>query len=166
MSFKIKITEKIIGVSLISLSCLFLYYSIIGFNQILKLINSAGEEISILKVIKNYHYPFIVPILGIVSGTLLLFRKRIGWIGSVIISFTNGIVIAILLLKSFNNENLDEEMTNSEIIIFSLIALVFLIFGITLLNKSFREKYQPTKYTWSIISIIILMLCIDKILIE
>jgi len=166
MNINRKSAEKIIGISLVIWSFIVLYYNIITFKYIIEITNLSWEEISLFKITKNYHFQFIIAILNLASGILLILSKRIGWMGSVVMSIVNGLGFIIFLWPLNTDESIHNEMTNSELLMFSSIIILFFIFGLVLLNKVFRKKYQPTKNTWVIITLIIIILCADKILIN
>ena len=167
MNINRKSAEKIIGISLIIWGFIVLYFYIITMKRIFEITNLSWEEISLFKITKNYHFQFIIAILNLASGILLILSKRIGWIGSIVTAIVNGLGLIIFLWIFFNNdESIDNEITNTELLIFSSITILFLTFGLVLMNKVFRNEYQPTKKTWLIMTLIIVALCADKILIN
>ncbi len=162
MKINRKIAEQIIGFMLIAWSCVTLYITTISFKYILESLNLSWEEISIFNVIKNYHFQFIIPVLTITSVVLLILNKRIGWVGSTVMSFVYGLWVLIVLLRNLFVDGIYEtEVSNSVLIITSLITTFFLILGVALLHKVFREKYQPTKKTWLAMTLTIIVLSVD-----
>ena len=161
MKINRSISEKVIGIALIIWSCTILYFTFTGLKQLFEISNLSWEEISIFKVIKNYRFQIFIPILSIISGVLLIMNKRIGWIGSVVMSFVYGLGIIIYSCKTYN-----AEITISNLILPIVISLLFLVLGLVLLNNVFREKYRPSKYTWIIMALTIALLCVDHIFIK
>ena len=160
------ISEKVIGIILITWSCIKLYYTSSNLINIFEISDLSWEEVSIFKVVKNYHFQYIIPILSIVSGLLLILNKRVGWIGSTVMSFVTGIGIIILSWKLYNAEGNSIEITISDFLLPSFLTVLFLIIGLVLLSKVYREEYLPTKNTWIIMILTIIILCVYSILIN
>jgi hypothetical protein len=162
-----KITEKSIGVFQIIWGSLTLGLTIwstkllfdIGFEHL----DYSWEDISISKVIKNYHYQILLPLLTIFAGVLLILNKRIGWLTGVLTSALYGIS---MISSPWTIEN--KEMENETLIyIFAgLVSLIFIAITGLLLTKQIRIKYNPTKKTWLIIGLLFILLLLDKLLLK
>lgn len=164
-----RIIEKVASILLMVWGIVALYYAIIKINYTYAFYLKAEYEfgeISIFKIIRNFYFPVVIPVVTIVFSILLLLSKRIGWIGSIITSFVNGLGLMILLWKSIKDlENGNDGEYSLEYFIFTSIVIILLVVGGVLLNKMFRQKYSPTLKEWIGIVIIIVLLLIDRIII-
>jgi hypothetical protein len=89
-----KIIEKVIGIFLIAFGSLVLVIAIWSIKQVFD-IAFENFDISIPKVIKNYHYQILLPLMTIFSGLTLILKKKIGWLMGIVTSATYGISIAL-----------------------------------------------------------------------
>lgn len=160
-----KIIEKVIGIFQIVWGTLVLVIIISSFKQFFDIsferFDNYWEYISIPKVVKNYHYLILLPLMTIFAGLTLILKKKIGWLMGIVTSATYGISIVLLPWT------IDKEIGNITLIyVFTgLISLVFItIFGL-LMTKQIREKYNPTKKNWVIMSILFALLILDRLFI-
>ncbi len=121
------------------------------------------ENISLPKILKNYHFRLLLSLLTIFGGLTLMINKRIGWILSVVTSLLYGITTIL----AFQKVKMD---TSFKLDIYDLLAgliaiLFFTIFGL-LLTRQFRNKYKPTNKTWWIIVGLVILLLVDRLLID
>jgi hypothetical protein len=123
------------------------------------------EKISIWKILKTYHFGFLLAILSLISGLLLILKKNSGWQLAIITSFVTGILGAINLIYSYSKpDKLKFNQTNT--ILQVTIMTVFLLITFILLLKPFRTKYNPTRRTWWTSFIIVALLLMDKIIFQ
>ncbi len=121
------------------------------------------EKISIWKILKTYHFEFLLAILSLISGLLLILNKKSGWQLAIITSFVTAMLSVIELIYFYCRPNkLKFDKTNA--ISFQLpIIVIFFSISFILLLKSFRTKYGLTRSTRWIIIIIAGLLLFDKI---
>lgn len=156
-------TEKAIAIYLILWGILMIALTIWSINEGLSLafehFNYTWDDISILKIIKNYHHLFVPGLMGIFSGITLLLHKKSGWMAGFLCSTTVSIHILISFI-TIEKQNLLESPAPFIVmgIIFLLSAIVF-----TLLNsKAIISKYKPTKSNWIVIGVLFTLLLIDR----
>jgi len=132
------ITEKIISFAVIIWGGFLLYlistFLLFIFGRI------SWESLSLIKILKNFHFMFFLPLVTVVAGILLLFQRKIGWMMALIAVFLNPFIFLIPKDKNSNN------FGSTESIIVG--ALIFLFcFGTfeILLFKPFRLKYKLAK---------------------
>jgi len=159
------ITEKTIGTIQILWGAVGLVLTIWGFKQFFDVVvaehNLSWENISIIKLIGNHHYLFILPLLTMFAGVTLLLNKRIGWIMSIVTSLLFATAPIFNWPTMPSNELYINDKTDWFLL--SLFPVVFLtIFGLLLTNH-FRKKYNPTRMSWLIILGLLIILLIDKI---
>jgi uncharacterized membrane protein YidH (DUF202 family) len=162
-----KITEMVIGVFQILWGILTLSLAIWSTKQIFDIgfehLDYSWEDLSIPKIIKNYHYQLLLPILTIFAGLSIILNKRIGWITGVI---TSALLSTSMILSLWTIENKETENETQLYVFIGLISVIFItIFGL-LLTKPIRAKYNPTERTWLIIGIIFTLLLLDNLFIK
>lgn len=164
IDFKKNIIERIIGGFLIVFGCISFYAASVGFMYVYENLDLPWEEMSLLKVLHNFH--FVSSIALIVSGILLIIHKQIGWIGSIIMSFFYVVLFLKGVFEFFFEDESYVRTDYSNIIIYSILGLLFLVIGFLLLQKHFIKKYQPTKTIWILIVLITVLLSVDEIFIR
>lgn len=160
-------SEKAIGTFLIVVGAVFLYvnlYTIIIFIEFSqKFSHFTWKDISILKLIRTYHFEILLDTLMITSGLLILLNKKSGWI----LALTTSAVTVFLCIKnlvSLFGTPLMTGVNKTELLLLnSILLLVFLLILFFLLSKTLRIKYHPTKKTLWIIVMVVAVLLIDKI---
>lgn len=157
-----KITEKIIGTVLIIWGCFLLILTFWSLKQTFDILfeelEYSGSDLSITKIVKNYHYRIIIPVLTFITGITIILQKRAGWLLGILISAINSTSIILL---PWTHENLTFEL----LIIVGTHSIIFFIFFILLINKQFRNKYNPSKKAYLILSILFILLILDKLFI-
>ncbi len=150
------ITEKIISLALIIWGG-FLLYLICNFLLFIFTRNS-WADLSLIKIFRNFHIMFFLPLATVVAGFLLLFEKKIGWLMALVCSFLNPFIFLIPKDKYSDND------TSIEGILVTVLIAVFcfVAFGI-LFAKPFRFKYQMTKSNCIAIAAIISVSLLDKL---
>jgi len=159
-----QIIEKVIGVSLVAFSSFLLYKLVFGLYGIIDTADITWNELSIIKIVKNYHSPLIRLILSIFFAVYLIFGKRIGWIGTVIMIFANTIIFSIIFGKSLFARTIKIDGELWDMILMIVVPLAFFICGLVLLRKEFQNKYKPNSKSWITIWITVLILSVDWIL--
>lgn len=159
-------TEKTIGVLHLILGCFVLWASIATLNTIWNHgVQHNGlnwETVSFGKVFKMFHFQWITGVLTLISGLLLLFHKRAGWITAILAAFFNG-VRAVVFLFATDYPNSRSVMLMMGIGM--LAALCFLI-CFMLLGFDYREKYRPTNSTWMVMAIVTIALLLDLLIVS
>jgi predicted neutral ceramidase superfamily lipid hydrolase len=160
-------TEKIIAVLLIVFACVKIYalsFSMywtfdIAFNQA----HLTWKEISLTKVVSNYHLETILSLATLVGAILLLCNKKPGWILTAAISII-GLVQFIIMLVKFKG---DKHQLGNDLWLYLLpgiLIAVYLTFLILLLQKPFRIKYAMTRKSWLTILLLVLIYFTDSII--
>lgn len=159
-------TEKTIGVLHLVLGCFVLWASIATLNTIWNHgVQHNGlnwETVSFGKVFKMFHFQWITGVLTLISGLLLLFHKRAGWITAILAAFFNG-VRAVVFLFATDYPNSRSVMLMMGIGM--LAALCFLI-CFMLLGFDYREKYRPTNSTWMVMAVVTIALLLDLLIVS
>jgi len=116
---------------------------------------------SYLQIFQKNHLSIVVSIVSIFGGILLLYGDKPGWI----LSVTGSCLFAVILFMSATDNKNDATQTARFFYqSYSVMAIIFAVITILLLQKPFREKYKPTTKNWRIIGLILLIAIIDKIL--
>ena len=149
-TIRLNLTEKIIAILIILWAAFELFSTLWTLNYLV----STGFEmkvltwdnISYIKVFKNYHLNILVALLSIFAATFLLFRKRTGWILTIAVCLINVINYVILIL----NLNGAYGKVNSPAFYFihSVIILIYLFFIFLLLQRPFKDKYSASNKMW------------------
>jgi hypothetical protein len=163
-------SEKVIGGFQIVWGAFTLFVAIYG----LKIFYDFGvtyfhltlEKISIWKILKTYHFEFLLAILSLVSGFLLILNKKAGWQLAIITSFVTAMIGAVNLVDFFYRPDKIKFNKTTTILLDVTLITVFFLVSYILLLKPFRIKYNPTKVTWWAIIIIAGLLLVDKIILE
>jgi hypothetical protein len=91
--------EKIISIILIIWGGLSLYVSIQSTYYLFDIGFKSGkitwQSISVFKVFKNYHLPFLLPVATTFAGIFLFVNKKIGWTTALITLLLNGLLFLI-----------------------------------------------------------------------
>lgn len=144
----------ICGVIIIGINAWVINITLSNFKEI-----PVFDNISIPKYVFSYYHQFLKGLLSILSGILLLRKKRIGWV----LSITTCVIIAVDTLILLLNENHNEiDNSNDSIFYGSMIILLFMGLAAFLINNQFRKKYLPKKQSWITIGIIITIFIIDS----
>ena len=156
------VIEKIIGVLLGVWGIIALY----GISTtVADMVNSgfaAVKHITIVQLILQNHLKFLIAIGSLFGGALLLFNDKQGWMLSVI---ATALFIVLLTQSSQANATDSSQPYYAFFKSYSLMALLFIIILILLIQKPFRKKYKVTTKNWLWIVGITAVLVIDKFLI-
>ncbi len=161
MNKKWIVTEKIIA-CLIMLWGIYTLYSV--SSTVYGLVSTgfiASGNTSYLDVVKGNHLNIIISIASIYGGTLLLFNEKAGWLLSLICS---SIFALSLFMSAATNRNDIKQKDAFFYQSYSLTGIAFLVIIVLLLQKYFREKYNPTAKNRKMVGLVLLVLIIDKIL--
>jgi len=157
-----KIAEKVIGGFQIIWGICILILSIWSVKILLdsQLIHLGynWKDLSAIKIIRDYHYQFLLPLLTIFSGLALLFAKKSGWLLGIVTSALSGISMILVLTK------IEARDLENEILLYTATGLLVLIFTIMLgllLSKPIRSKYNPSKKTWLIVGVLFTLMLLD-----
>ena len=93
--------------------------------------------------IKMYGLLLIVPLFLVISGILLVARKKMGWISSISLSAHFALMWLIFGLI----DNMDFEYAW----VIYVFSAIFFIITFVLLSKPYRKYYNPTPKTWTTI---------------
>jgi|GEM_PF-3498064 len=168
-----KITEKIIGCLLILWGGFYFVISIWVFKNDLDVAfaysNNSWDDLSLLKIIKNYHFKLLLPLITLIVGLLLLLKKRLGWLLSVVFTLLWPATLLIHLWDLYTKILEDDIFEENLVPICTVIGFISLIlltmFGL-LMTKQIRSNYNPTIKSWLIMIVLFATLLIDKILIN
>jgi hypothetical protein len=161
-------SEKAIGAFQIIWGVFSLFVSIWGLINIydmgVKYLNVTWTKISILKVIRKYHFGLLLAILPIISGILLMLNKKMGWGLTIIISFVTAMTSILMLITDYHKPRKSASYPPHLILIDAILIAVFFFISFFLLLKPFRVKYNPKKKTWWILSITTGVMLYDEII--
>ncbi len=167
MTRNFKYSEKIIATFPLLYGAVIIFVLFYGmvdtYDFALSYLHLTWKKLSILNIIKLYHSEFLFGFLSAIAGFLLLRSKKIGWMLSIIASFST--VISVVKNIYYMNYNIANNGFNkSSAIIMSCILLALFIFiSWILITKPFQIKYQPTKVNWWFIMFMVGTLVVDKI---
>jgi hypothetical protein len=99
----------------------------------------------------KFHWVILLGLISLVSACLLFFNRRIGWMGSVIASFSNSVLLILItaLLYKLSQGNLSSYLLPIGLLIFHLTGFIFL-----LLKKVRASHNIQPKYLWITIGIL------------
>ena len=134
------IFEKLISIILILYGCIFFYSTVLMINtlrEVAPIHNIANNDFIFIRISKNYFLELLASSVTIFGGIFLLFRKKIGWIFSLLASLLNGILLlyAVIGDYSFNNES--TFLISARI----LMTALFFTMALCLTHYRFRTKY-------------------------
>ncbi len=155
------IIEKIIG-GLIAIWGMIALYNIT--TVILQAINYGHippPNLSYMRVFKMTHLNFLLALATIFAGTLMIFNDKEGWLLSIIC--TAMYTITFFMSAKFNSKSSAEPYFHF-FKSYLLIALLFLVFVILLIQKPFRQKYHSMMKNWVWTIAILTVLIIDKMI--
>ena len=166
MNTRWTIIEKTIAVLLIVLTCLQLYEALSTLKFMLDIGLQYGhltrENISFVKIFKNYHLQILSLLVALLGATLLLFNKKLGWILSAAIVVIQAINI-ILIVFNYKGSKFNAEGFLVAYLVAGLIILFYLASAFLLLQPPFRIKYAVTNKSWLAVLLVVLIFFIDKI---
>ncbi len=155
------IIEKIIG-GLIAIWGMIALYNIT--TVVLQAINYGHippPNLSYLRVFKMNHLNFLLALASMFAGTLMIFNDKEGWLLSIICAAMY--TFTFFMSAKFNSKSSAQpyfEFFKS----YSLMALLFLVCVILLIQKPFRQKYHSITKNWVWIIAILVILIIDKMI--
>jgi hypothetical protein len=123
-----------------------------------------GQKVTNALLFRTYHFNILFSVISIFSSIGLLLQKRWGWVASIIVWFTSGITTIIMIVQLVLKKPY-WDMTMTEIIFSSFLALFFFAIGCLLITTRFKEKYKLTSSTIKVIITVIVFLILDKLLI-
>ncbi len=161
MNKKWFVIEKIIA-SLITLWGIYTLYSIVStiYGMITSGFVSSGN-ITYLHIVQTNHLNILLSVACIFGGMFLFYSDKTGWLLSLICS--SMFAIAMFMSAATNRTDIKQKdpfFYQS----YSLTGIAFLVIIVLLLQKYFREKYNPTAKNRKIVGLVLLVLIADKIL--
>ena len=161
-----RVTEKVIGAVQIAWGITVLIVFIWSSNQlfmvIAPLLDLTWDNISLGKILINYHFSLLLPLLTALAGLGLLMNKKAGWIASVVLLLINGTSILISFWTA--KADLTDEMI-STYLFGGITTVAFFLMTSLLMTRYFRLKYEPTPGTWWTIIILALIILTDRVFI-
>lgn len=158
MSKNYTIFEKVISVILIIWGGIILYE--LSGNMITMYRGGVRLEIvrpglpAAFKVLLHFGVPLIVSIAAIISGILLLFNKKTGWVIAIIVLLTEAL-FPVLFLILYKVKPVTPYETDVNLVLFGAIwCLIFATMLSLLLLKPFRLKYSPNSAIYLIIIVV------------
>lgn len=155
------IIEKVIGV-LIGVWGVFALYGIT--DTLAQMIHTGYAEVNHLTtgtLILKHHLNFLLAVGSLFSGFLLMFGYREGWLFSIVCCV---LYVMSLYQSSMLNAMDTSKPYNAFFKSYSMVALLFLIFAILLLQKPFWKKYRPTSRELFRTLLVFAVLVLDKLL--
>lgn len=120
------------------------------------------ESISLLKIFKNYHLLFFLPLVSLSAGILLALNKKAGWIAALITFLSEGIQYLIPVYKYYF---LVKGHTNLQLYGNGIISIFFLALFFILLLKPFRVKYAITRKNIIVFIVITALIVLDHLIV-
>ena len=140
--------------------------SIFSWYMILNNLEQFGlsrERVSFIKLIEQSHFVFLIGLLGLVSGILLIKRKRLGWITSVSSLLVYPIAI-ILILRDRFSEGIELLEDRGDYVITGIIIFLLLGLVVILTLRPIRDFYGIKIRDWAISGTIVILLSLDKLI--
>lgn len=108
---------------------------------------------------KMFHVNYIMGVLCFAGGIGLLYDKRWGWVLCLI---TTLVFTGLMLVSGRNGITAEKNehmmMSVSYLVVAALFAIMFLL----LVQKPLRLKYKPNVVTWLLVAGVIILVVIDK----
>ena len=155
------IIEKVIGVLIAVWGIIALYGLTIGVANMIRTGYVQGH-ISYFQLFVQDHLNFLLALFALFGGFMLMFNDKQGWLLSII---TTALYVVTFFISSQTNAANISQPYYTFFKSYSLMALLFLLILIVLIQKPFWKKYKPTIKTWLWIIIIAALLFIDKMII-
>lgn len=153
--------EIIIGTILVllgSLSSYLVYYDINSRVEFVQNYTDLSGEISVIKILLNWHLAMIVSLLLFFSGIFLILSRKIGWYSALI----SGVYCSISW--TLNSLTLTSEDFPNYWVGY-IIGLFFLVVVVFLLSKPIRAKYLPNGRSYILVIVVISILFLDSFLV-
>lgn len=160
MTRKARHLEIVIGTFLVLIGLISLYLVYYDINWRVEFVQNyadLNEEISVTKILLNWHLAIIVSLLLFFGGILLILSRKIGWYFAIISSVYSSVAWTLSSLISS-----DQDSTFSWI--GYIIGLLFLIIVIFLFSKPIRAKYILNGQSYILVIIAISVLFLDRFL--
>jgi hypothetical protein len=155
------IIEKTIGSLLTIWGMIALYNITMVVLQTINYGHVPPPNLSYMRVSKMNHLNFLLALASMFAGVLMVLKDKEGWLLSIICS--SMYTITFFISARFNSKGSTQpyfEFFKS----YSLMALLFFLFVILLIQKPFGQKYHPTTKNWIWIIVILIVLIIDKMI--
>jgi len=160
MNKKWSVIEKIIG-CLITLWGMYTLYSVV--SNVYGLISSGivmTGNITYLQIVQTNHLNILLSVACIFGGMFLFYGDKAGWL----LCLISCCMYAVVLFMSAASNHADIKKTSLFFYqSYSVTAILFVIVLILLIQKPFREKYQPTVKNLRLFALIFFALLADKI---
>ena len=167
MTTRFNKAEKVISVLLIIWGGMSLYLFIQGYYYIYSSLIASGslnwQNVSLLRIVKNFHLPILLPFAAIYAGFRMAFDHKDGWIVALIVLLSNG----LLLFIPTEQKGWIFSIATDPVYCFSLF---FIVCGLTLLFvililKPFRIKYEFTNKVGLMVALATVLILIDKFMV-
>ena len=157
------IIEKVIAILLLVWGIAALYTVTTTIANMFKLGYIASQHISYFQLFVGAHLNFFLAIAAIVGGFMLFFNDKFGWIVSVV---SCALYVVTFFRSSQANAVSSTQPYNAFSKSYSLMALLFLIILVFLIQKPFLKKYNVTATNWIWIIVIVALLILDKLFLK
>ena len=127
------------------------------YHYIVELQKMLNDNVSHLKLVKNYHFGFVVSLLAFVSAILILKQNIYGWLLGIISWLIYTLTFPIALFNTISKNQFENFY-----ILFGVIALLIasITFSIYLFIR-IRKNHEPTLSHYKISGLILLLLLVD-----
>ncbi len=154
--------EILIGVFLILIGGSFSYFIIETLIYVLDTFNNHPQSFpdgaSVISILWPYNISLGLSIMTVSGGILMILRRKLGWIISLLATSILSLLFVILIIRSAINDG-------QFMWIFLLFTGVLLLIFFTLLARPFRRKYVLSKRSKLYIFGVAIVLVIDACLI-
>ncbi len=136
---------RIIAICILSMGVLSIVFRIWGILVWFDFANAhfpeLHYEISIPKIVKNYHHGFVTSILEIIAGITLLMKKQIGYY----LTFFSCLNFLLFYVISLFLKDLENDRQLTIFILKSLFGIMYLVILLLLLMPKIRKEYATTR---------------------
>jgi len=153
--------EKIIGTIIGIWGIVALYSVTITVANLVNHGYAAANHITYFQLFLSNHLNFFLALASLFGGFMLLFNDRQGWLLCIICT---ALYVVTFFQSSQANAADNTQPYYAFFKSYSILALLFLVMLILLIQKPFRKKYVSTARNWLCVGIIIVAAIVDKII--
>ena len=126
-------------------------------HYIVELEKMLGDNVSYWKLVKNYHFSFVVSSLAFAAAILILKRNIYGWLLGIISWLIYTLTFSIILFNTISKNQIDNFYLLSGVIVLLIASITFSIF----LFIRLRKNHEPSLSHYIISGSILFLLLVD-----
>lgn len=127
------------------------------YHYIVELQRMLSDNVSYLKLVKNYHFGFVVSLLAFVSAILILKLNIYGWLLGIISWLIYTLTFSIVLFNTISKNQIDNFFILSGVIALLIASITFSIY----LFIRLRKNHEPSLSHYIILVSILFLLLVD-----